>query len=389
MKEREERRNRWRPLRIVRSESFETKQKVIRELVLKIHGNRESVLELGGVVKGQDIIITDGLIPRASISGASFSVQDRDLSACWGEAEKNEATSHLRPCGDMHYHPESCSHLEAGDGPRPSPVDLENSYRQASLYFPFNLQTIAEERVLAPEPAAGDGGGSLRYRVDRFRSLHLSALQGEPTFNLVLKEQRQVAHWASLIRPCNGGENHVHAAVTTHEYRDDELRVQRYNDVDTIVLNDAEVAELAGWPLENVRLALDREDLERQVRERYRVDNYHYWPAARHDHWTDSWWDSYDDSWAVSPWYRRRTYPSPSAPRLPRWDGHELHYLTASSGLSEVARLLRESAALVGGEGMKEFEYLHERAERAEIVRALRECVRLLRGSTSPQRSYS
>jgi hypothetical protein len=363
------------PLRIIRSSSFEEKQRLVREAVLRCHGARESVAELGGILKGADIVITDALIPRAWIGHANFYVEDRDLSACWAEAEKSGRTSHLKPVGDLHYHPGDCRHL-AGDGPRPSHIDETNSLRQASLYVPFTRQVIQEEQVLAPE-LGGEEQGVYLYRIDRSRSVLLRCLAGMPELSLTFRERRFVSRWASLIYASDGCPEHVSACVTTHEYRDGELRVLRHEDVPTAVLPDEEIAELTGWPLERIRLPMERDLVEREVREKYETDGYG-WPAWHYDSWNSYKYDSRYPAARFRP-AKQHWSSSDRTRALPKWEKQEFCYLSAEAAPADVAQVLREAAAVVSGEGSGAFEYFHGKAATSEVTRALEECLRLLR----------
>lgn len=367
-------------IRIVRSESFEAKQALIRKAVLKWKGNYESVLELGGKTVGSDIIVTDCLIPKALIGHASFLVKDRDVSSCWSAAENSPVTGHLRPVGDLHYHPESGGTTP----PRASLVDERNSLSQASLYFPFNLQISEREQVLTP----GDNGrreGYQRYDIDSFRTIFLPCQQsGKGEIELIFKEKRISALWGSLIYTSDAREDLVGAYVTEHQLppeAEEEFTILRHENVHTVILSDEEVAELAGWPLEKIKLDIDREQLEREVISKYQVIHYG-WHGSQTG--TPS-WGYYDRGYGQD---------SPST-----WGGHnnrypvichadagsdkeEFFYLSAQSRPRDVARVLREALVILDGssEGDMDFSYLHDKATPGQIILALEESIRLLKG---------
>ncbi|RJR29411.1 MAG: hypothetical protein C4576_35400 [Desulfobacteraceae bacterium] len=262
-------------LRIVRSESFERKQQTIRNLVLECLGSYESVLELGGVIRNSDIVITDCLIPRATLGYSRFRVLDRDLSRCWSEAEKGERTRHLKPVGDLHYHPGNSAEY-AGDGvaPGPSSVDEANSLRQSSLYSPFNLQTI-EHDVIPKTEGRALRAGYRSYTIDPMRSI-LVRHSGKPGagVDLVYREKEERAMWASLIYPSDGFPKFMSSTVIVHSCRHFGTKVHINREVPAAVLSDKDVAQLTGWPLESIELEISSQKLKQEVNAKYRAREY-------------------------------------------------------------------------------------------------------------------
>ena len=263
------------PIRIVRSASFEDKQQLIRQMVLKHVGSFESVLELGGTVIGSHIFVTDGLIPRAQIGYARFEVKDRDLSACWSAAEKSPSTKHLLPVGDLHYHPGRGLHFNGQCAvPAASQIDEQNSLRQAGLYFPFNLQSTQNERVLSPESAGSDDNHAC-YRIDEQRSILLpNPGDGGSLSSILYKEKRRRSLWGSLIYHSDACSDAVLASAIIHAYcacDPDNLQVLHLENVESLVLPDEEVAKLTGWPLEKIKLRTEPEAIKDEVCEKYSV----------------------------------------------------------------------------------------------------------------------
>lgn len=370
------------PWRVLLSASFDCKQQAIREIVLAKHGHYESVLELGGKVIGPNIIVTEGLIPKAVIGYSHFRVEDRDLSACWAKADKD-----LSPVGDLHYHPGDGFD---GRGPRASSTDEENSLRQSGLYHVFNLQSSQDRKVLERSPRAQPEDSRHYYDIDPFSSLCIpvreEAAPGEPPI-LIRREDRSL--WASLILPREGDLSHLTANVVEHVYSSKhpkEPAVLVHEDVSADILSDEEVAELIGWPVEKIRLAISPEELEKEVAEKYRTESYgqYQYGYGRYGY-GHGYWDSYSSygygypkgSWEKryrnSPaWHRFSWEQSPREPR----------YLDSRSDPADVARVLREVALRVAGKPLgrgEKFSFLGKDAGRGEILRALQECYRFLK----------
>lgn len=328
------------PIRIVRSTSAEEKQKVIRDITVKCKGRYESVLELGGTVIGSNIFVTDCLIPRATIGFAHFKVEDRDLSACWSEAEKSPGTQHLKPVGDLHYHPEdSRSRGDSYDGPSPSGVDEANSLRQASLYFPFNLQTTTSEMVVAPEAISGQDGFA-RYRIDRLRSIRLPVM--DRVFEIVFNEKQCRSLWGSLIYPSDACSGAVTASAIVHAYcpcDPDRLQVFRCENVESSVVPDEEVAQLTGWPLEKIRLQIDPQALEKEICDRYQLEAYRRYEAGWHQYgraYADGYnADAYLPVCRQDPWHR------------PYWNGAVCAVEDTRSDLWEVLGALKTVTSII------------------------------------------
>jgi hypothetical protein len=293
------------PLRIVRSESVELKQKVIRDLFIEHLGSYESVLELGGMVRDGDIIITDALIPRATVGHSSFRVKDRDLSACWSAAAKSDHTRHLKPVGDLHYHPGR--HVDSDENrrrPQPSGVDRDNSLRQAGLYFPFNLQTTEREVELTSEDE-GAPGGHFSFIIDSMRSIRLRSAT-KPA-SIVFRESEKRSLWASLIYPSDGHSASVGTSVIVHAFRPgavDEMDVSICDDVPTVVLSDEQVAELTSWPVKKIGLRIEPDDLISEIKAKYRAA----WGYDREKAWGDRRWQALRDE-RPSDWSSDFGYP--------------------------------------------------------------------------------
>jgi hypothetical protein len=360
-------------MRIVLSSSFERKQLAIREAVLKRHGAYESVLELGGMVKGSNIVITDGLIPKAWIGYANFRVEDKDLSACWSGAGKS-----LNPVGDMHYHPEGSGSSQSYGGPQPSLVDEANSLRQASLYHIFNLQEQVFKRLL--KPGSEEGNGEFRpYPLNPYLSVHIPQTEATPGRFPYLTARKKTSLWASLIAPRDGNSALIAASVIEHVYsasNPEEPAIVAHEKVPVTILSDEEVARLTGWPLERIRLEINREQLEKEVAAKYRTDygSYGYSYYGYDDRGT-YWSDRYDES---ASWKRSHR----SKVRRITWgrDLEESRYLGKGSSKADVAKLLRELASWVDGERDKkgDLSFLGREAGYDEVLRALRECSRCI-----------
>ena len=361
------------PIRIVLSSSFERKHMAIREAVLKRHGSYESVLELGGKVVGSKIVITDGLIPRAWIGYATFRVEDRDLSACWSGAGRA-----LNPVGDMHYHPGGGwrSNEQSDRSPQASVVDEENSLRQASLYHVFNLQEQVWKRALKPAPQEHNGGYRT-YVIDPFLSVHIPPNHAAPNRPPYLRVREKRSLWASLIAPSDGCSAFITASVIEHIYSScdpQEPAIVVHEKAPLSILSDEEVAGLTGWPLERIRLEINRAQLEEEVAFKYRTDPYGY-SSYRYgyDDYGTHWHDRSESgsSWKSSrksrPKVRRITWES---------DCETLRYLLKGSSKADAAKLLREAASWVDGEQDKkgDFSFLAQDASQEEVLRALREC---------------
>jgi hypothetical protein len=371
-------------LRIVRSSSFEQKQKLIRNIVLQRMGNYESVLELGGKLCGSDIVVTDALIPAAVIGHTRFSVDDRDLSACWSEAEKSDLTRHLNPVGDLHYHPvHSRRPNQTIMEPKASFTDQSNSVRQASLYFPFNLQTF-ETRKVIEQAALSPKDGHLHYPIDRSRSVQLkTAPLVAPDFKLTFKEKRERSLWASLIYTSDASEAHVGASVLIHEFCScdpDEPKVVCYENVATTVLSDEAVADWTGWPLEKIRLRIDRDEVEKEVVRKYRIENCN-WQNVQCGY---SDWDSNDENVIYLEPYLTCSCCDVRMDNQCCLDGgpQELTYLDKRSGPLDVADLLRVAATLIeGNHATKDFYNYDEETRRGEAIKVLTECLHFLRAN--------
>jgi hypothetical protein len=363
---------RWCPIRVVMSESLFKKQREIRDRVLHCFGEKESVLELGGCVVVRDglrnIVITDCLIPRAEIWRSGFTVKDRDLSACWAEAEKSPDHCHLKPAGDMHDHPgEGCG--RHCSGPVPSAVDRENSLRQSRLYHVFNLQESFTEEQLDPIEAE-DQDGHCRYRVDAYTIIRVTAsLRGDGQRPVLLKRDERRALWASLI--AQGRGDRVSAGVVEHIYsaaHPKEPRILMHEDVPVVILEDSDVSALTGWPMDKVQLSIDSAALEEEVRAKYSTSasgwyshRYHTRPL-RDDH---SW---YALQWTSQAYYDRSGKVT---------DCKGFHGLVEPS---EVAHVLREAASLLDGVQYAGHRYLCRTMTPVEIAEALEQCLRLLKG---------
>jgi hypothetical protein len=365
------------PCRVLLSASFDCKQRAIREMVLAKHGHCESVLELGGKVVGPDIIVTEGLIPKAVIGYAYFRVEDRDLSACWAQADKD-----LSPVGDLHYHPEIGFD---GHGPSPSSTDEENARRISGLYHVFNLRSSQERKVLEKSTRVQAKDGHHYYDIDPFSSVSIPVQEegapGEPPV-LIRREKRSL--WASLIVPRDGDLSRLTANVLEHVYSSrypEEPAVLVHEKVPAEVLSDDEIAQLTGWPVEKIRLVIDPEELEKEVAEKYRTGGYGEYRSGYdeygHGH---GYWDSgsnYGYGYLKKSWekgYRNR----PAWYGLP-W-GQKTQgplYLDSRSGSAEVARVLREVASRVAGKPLgrdEKFSFLRKDAGKDEVLKALQEC---------------
>ncbi|MGA1824551.1 MAG: hypothetical protein ACMUIP_07775 [bacterium] len=327
-------------IRVIRSSSFEKKVKIIRTLTKKLFGNKESVLELGGIIIGSDIFLTDCLIPKARISSIDFIVEDRDLSACWAEAEASESGNYLRPVGDLHHHPYSGCH------PSASFIDKENSLQQAGLYHVFNTQTSYRKKIIKPKVLIPQGS-YFKYDLDSYTCIRFpvsKTIKKGP--HLLVREKVVRALWASLIYPDNAHSKFVSTYVTEHIYSSanpEQAKVTRYENVPSLIISDDEVSKRTGWPKERIYLRIDEKALEEEISEKYQIHSFSYWSQEINTHCQEDYLDQ----------------------------SYKYLCLTEHSRASAVAQTLRDTAVLIDEEKTK----IH----RTEIIKALEECVYLIK----------
>jgi len=363
------------PIRVVMSESVFRKQKMIRDIVICRFNGYESVLELGGCVHVRAIIITDALIPHAQIGPASFHVKDRDLSACWEEAGRSPALCHVKPVGDLHYHPEQGLGAYYS-GPSPSSVDIENSLRQAALYHVFTLKDFASEKELTPADSGEDGQS--HYDIDSYTTIIIPAI-GNIKKPAVLRRRTKRALWASLISTRSGDS--IRANVVEHVYSSShptEPQVLIHEAVPIEIPSDEEVSVLTGWPIDKIRLTTDETELEAEVKLKYMASSpgwqaYQYsypsWPAAYGYNGHESGWGT--KSLALQKGYIDYTKKAGTC--------RALHGCIDPAG---VGQLLREAACLLDGKDGVDFQYLRSNASLPEIIEAVEECLRILKGAS-------
>lgn len=355
---------------VVRSESFERKAKTIRRLFVDQFGRMESVLEVGGKVIGNTVFCTDCLIPAATVGFTQFSVEDRDLSKCWNNAEQNDGTKHLLPVADLHYHP--------GDSrPSASSIDEENSLRQASLYHPFNLQVYKMTKKLGRD-ALFSKDGSACFQIDDSRTVSVSLAESRRLRSSIRYEERiKRSLWGSLIYPGNADSDLTAAYVVEHKYISaDELIVKRHEDVQTCVFGDEEISEHTGWSIEKIKLQVDEKALKGEVSRKYQT----YKPQ-----WTD-----YRSDYPACRYDEH--YETGVCGRIPgagchvkcpvSWDQNQIpsnfQFLAQHSNRRDVAHLLKGIAAILDCEPVEAFCFLGKKVSTAEMVTALNECIRIL-----------
>jgi hypothetical protein len=355
--------------RVVLSESFVRKAELIRAHFLLIHGMLESVVEVMGKIIGNKIFCVDCLIPEAKVSYSNFQVDDRDLARCQEEAEKDENTKHLLPVGEAHYHP--------WDGkPSPSSVDKENSLRLANLYHPFNISESNTIRILKPNKTSPENL-IIRYKIDAVRRFWILR-QKEKKFipQIYYAEKIKRALWASLIYPGNGDSDLVTASVVEHRYLSDEnIKIERHDEVETVIFSDEKIAELLRWPVKKISLRYNEEILKEEVERKYHPSGYFY--SAESPNFARY---GCVNNHPVVVWQN----PNLNYPLLVTADNDSegqkrgFRFLSQHSNRHDVAALLREAAALVDGEEIQGSFYLDNTTNSKEILIALKESVRVL-----------
>jgi hypothetical protein len=356
--------------KVVLSESFVRKAKLIRTQFLSIHGLLESVLEVLGRIKGNTIFCVDCLIPEATVSYSSFHVHDRDLSRCQEEAAKDENTKHLLPVGEAHYHP--------WDGKQTSSsVDKENSLRLANLYHPFNIDESNIIRVLKPDRISPEDL-CIRYKIDPFRKFwFLKQKDKKFTPQIYYAENIRRALWASLIYPSNGDSDFVTASVVEHRYLSDEkVNIERHDEVKPAILSDEKIAKLLKWPIEKISLPYDEEMLQEQVARKYYPSGYLFSAQG-----SDSLSCGYLNNYPVVVWQNPNPlYPVRVAEDINSEDDEcGFRFLSHHSNRHDVAALLREAADLIDGEEIQSPFYLNNTTNLKEILMALKESFRVLK----------
>jgi hypothetical protein len=355
---------------VIRSESFERKAKTIRKLFVDQFGRMESVLEVGGKVIGNTVFCTDCLIPMARVGFTHFNVEDRDLSKCWNDAEQNDATKHLLPVADLHYHP-------GESRPSSSSIDEENSLRQASLYHPFNLQVFKMIKKLNQHTLLSRDG-SASFQIDDSRRVSVPLNESHRLRPSILYEERiKRSLWGSLIYPSNASSDLMAAYVVEHKYVSaDETIVKRHEDVKTCVLSDEEISQHTGWSIEKIRLQVDKKALEKEVARKYQTytsqwttyqNNY---PACRHG-----------ELYEVNICQRvpgARCYANCPVAFDQNQTQSNFQFLAQNSNRRDVAHLLKEIAAIIDSEPIEAFYFLERDITNKEMVTALNECVRIL-----------
>ncbi len=355
--------------RVFRSESFERKQKMIRDEVRKIHPNRESVLELGGCVRDRHVVVVDCLIPEADLDYCSFKVSDQALSRCWAKAGKAKSTTHLSPIGDLHYHPETGGSFLRHFGPRASSEDEENSLRLAGLYHTFNLQETVSE--FAPEAGTCPSREAwFEYEIDPYTCVQIKSEQSINALQIMVKRKQKKSYWASLIRTSDGNPEYDRSYVIEHLYSagaQEEPRITRYEDVPSVVISDEETSDLTGWPMDKIRLELDRNAIASEVSSKYRKKS-HIGLLA--NQYTDS-FDEYDRLWQ---WHGQSCGLQNMPYQQYKQYLKDFIYLREDASLNDVGTLLREIAKLLESD---------VKLKSDEVGRALGESMILLIGQPS------
>jgi hypothetical protein len=221
------------------------------------------------------------------------------------------------------------------------------------------------------------------YDIDPFMSVSLPAREEEAPEEppvLILREKRSL--WASLIVPRDGDSASLTANVVEHVYSSrhpKEPAVLVYEDVPAEILSDEEIAELIGWPVKKVRLAIKPAELEKKVAEKYRTDSYGQYRYGCNSYGY-GYWDSgsnYGCGYPKGSW-KKGNRNRPVWHRFP-WSQKLRGPLSLDPGSDsrDVARVLREVALRVAGKtsGADESSsFPGKDAGRKEILRALSEC---------------
>jgi hypothetical protein len=386
--------------RVVLSESVEQKQAIIREEVKRKYGNVESVLELGGLRRNRDIIITDCLIPEAELGLCTFDVSARALSRCWEQAGKAPSTKHLLPIGDLHYHPGTGSPHSGYRGPCASSVDEANSLRLANLYHEFNLQECHFEKTILQQSEILNED-SVEYVIDPFSSLYMSASQNDILINTpIIKRRRRNAFWASLIRFSDGNSQYTKSYVLEHVYSSESQKIPeviKHVDVETLVMSNEEVSELSQWPMDLINLDIDRDKLALEVSQKYPTDS----RQARHSKHRAYSSEPYSISWNCSeheycPYRLPQIYDFHQFSSAESRSHHALQdefiYLREDASLTEIAALLRESAIMLEADPFSPSTVIHLRylanSGHSQLLQAVKECVQLISRQVSFRDSH-
>jgi hypothetical protein len=271
--------------------------------------------------------------------------------------------------------------------PAGSFVDKENRRQQAATYHVFNNQSFLSRYLVKPSSEKGE---VTRYKLDRFTEVLIKATEPQEPGELLLEKRTIRSFWGSLIYCSDADPEHVKVYVTEHRYgasHPDEAEIIEYEDAETEVLPDEEVAEILGWPLEKVRLGFDEDAIRNEVKEKYEENYYGYgqnrllWPFR------DLEWSGPYESWKNRSVFSWRPFSCSSTAGLQRGrpisiprKAEDFYYLTSFSKLDEVADALREASALLSGEKMdpEKCRYLVPKASLSQVLDVLVECCALI-----------